>query len=457
MSGDTRQVTLRLSKAGHRQLDAVFRQHCTLYNAALEERFTAWKSHRASVNFAQQSRELTLVRQDDPAWAGQDRRLAIETLKRADKAFRRWFQRIQAGQRGGRPRFKSESRFRTLEIYAGVGKYLRVNETGTKGIITIKGLPALHFRMPRKLLPSGQPLTVRITRTPCRVTASLVYDVETPERTARQPACPVGIDLGVANTITTQLEPLDGTPPRSEKAVQRRIRRLQRRMARQRDRALKEGRAEWRPTGSGRVRLWWLTPSRRYRDTQAALRRIQERQRLTQRNWQHRLTTQLVRGYDFIAAEDLQIQNMTASASGTAEEPGRNVAQKRGLNRSILEQGWGGILAQLEYRAERAGIRFVRVPPQNTSRTCRQCGSIEPENRKSQAVFRCVDCGYEHHADVNAAENILRRGLDISGLAEPLPAVAAGAGARSRQITESVGNGATETLHSRQVHLPGFT
>ena len=200
MSGDTRQVTLRLSRAGHRQLDTLLRQHRRLYNAALEERFTAWRTNRVSISYPQQSRELTLVRGDDPAWAGQDRRLAVETLKRADKAFGNWFRRIKAGQKGGRPRFRSEERFRTLEIYAGATKYLKVYGTG--GAIEIKGLPALRFRMPRKPLPPGQPLVIRITRTPCRVTASLVYGMETPEPSAGQPAAPAGIDLGVANTIT---------------------------------------------------------------------------------------------------------------------------------------------------------------------------------------------------------------------------------------------------------------
>ena len=502
MSGDTRQVTLRLSRAGHRQLDTLLRQHRRLYNAALEERFTAWRTNRVSISYPQQSRELTLVRGDDPAWAGQDRRLAVETLKRADKAFGNWFRRIKAGQKGGRPRFRSGERFRTLEIYAGATKYLKVYGTG--GAIEIKGLPALRFRMPRKPLPPGQPLVIRITRTPCRVTASLVYGMETPEPSAGQPAAPAGIDLGVANTITistcaggdgpragrthvsgcrrsgglpqgnnrarwgrciqnstrapaggcpragvegstitTQSGPIDATPPRSERSTQKRVRRLQRRMARQRARALQDGRAEWRPARSGKASLWWLSRSRRYEKTRAELQRLLERQRLAMRNWQHRLTSQIVKAHDFIAVEDLQVQNMTASAAGAPEDPGRNVAQKRGLNRSILEQGWGGILAQLEYKAERAGTRFVRVPPQYTSRACPECGSIEAENRPSQAVFRCVDCGHGANADVNAAVNVLRRGLAASGLAEPVPADAAGPGACSREPTEPIGAGAS--------------
>ena len=89
--------------------------------------------------------------------------------------------------------------------------------------------------------------------------------------------------------------------------------------------------------------------------------------------------------------------------------PGRNVAQKRGLNRSILAQGWHAFAAMLEYKlAERGGQVFF-VDPAYTSQTCSACGCINRESRKSQASFLCVDCGHEAHADVNAAINILRR------------------------------------------------
>lgn len=121
----------------------------------------------------------------------------------------------------------------------------------------------------------------------------------------------------------------------------------------------------------------------------------------------------------------LNIGNMTASASGTAESPGRNVAAKSGLNRGILEQGWGMMFAQLEYKAASAGIPFVRVNPARTSQTCADCGSVDPLSRKGTR-FRCWHCGHTADADVNAARNILRRGLDALGLAGSLPARAAG-------------------------------
>jgi putative transposase len=108
--------------------------------------------------------------------------------------------------------------------------------------------------------------------------------------------------------------------------------------------------------------------------------------------------------------EDLKIRNMTRSARGTKDAPGKNVRQKSGLNRSILSQGWGTFLSLLESKLARRGGRLVRVDPRNTSRTCAACGHVSPENRPDQATFRCVVCDHADHADVNAAKNILRAG-----------------------------------------------
>ena len=111
-----------------------------------------------------------------------------------------------------------------------------------------------------------------------------------------------------------------------------------------------------------------------------------------------------------VYVEDLTIRNMTRSARGTRETPGRKVRQKSGLNRSILSQGWGTFLSLLEYKLERNGGFLVRVDPRNTSRACSDCGHVSAENRPDQATFRCVSCGHADNADVNAAKNLLRVG-----------------------------------------------
>ena len=469
--GDTRQVTLRLSKAGHRQLDEALELNRRLYNAALEERFAAGKYAAmrfeaikggaseefierrfpmpAMVTSVSQARELTGLRKDDSAYASQDRRIQAgtsdSTLSRVNEAYKRFRQRKKEGMKGGRPRFKSRNRFRTLDIYAGANNYLKVNERGG-GVVRIKGLPLMGFRPPRQPLPEGQPNVIRITRTPVRVTASLSYEHQPAEprqlpMIPTEPKSPVGIDVGVANAIATSDGLMDiPAPPRTDRGVKARKRRLSRKMARQKRAAVRDGRAHYRPTGGGKAKLIWKDGAgRNYAKTRAEYAKACEAERLSQRNYLHRLSTGIVGSYDFIAVEDLEIVNMVRSARGTMEEPGKNVSAKRGLNRSILEQGWGGFLAQLEYKAERAGIPLVKVDPRHTSQACSQCGSVDARSRKTQAEFRCVDCGHRAHADVNAAINIKRRGLLASGLAETLPAGAA------IQVTEPVGAGAPRT------------
>jgi hypothetical protein len=107
----------------------------------------------------------------------------------------------------------------------------------------------------------------------------------------------------------------------------------------------------------------------------------------------HLITTDLARRFKTIVLEDLRIANMTASAKGTLVEPGTKVRQKAGLNRSILETGWGQFELMLAYKTiERSGeIRLV--DPRNTSRLCPQCGHSDARNRESQALFRCAGCG----------------------------------------------------------------
>ncbi|MEO3883869.1 transposase [Nonomuraea sp. B5E05] len=147
----------------------------------------------------------------------------------------------------------------------------------------------------------------------------------------------------------------------------------------------------------------------------AALHAKVRRQRL---DGAHKAALALVRAYDVIVHEDLRIANMTRSASGTIEAPGRNVAAKSGLNRSILDAGWGVFLTILSYKAESAGRKLIAVNPAGTSRTCARCGHCAKENHVTQADFTCTACGHTAHADVNAAINILRAGLALRQAAQ---------------------------------------
>jgi len=124
----------------------------------------------------------------------------------------------------------------------------------------------------------------------------------------------------------------------------------------------------------------------------------------------HKLSTDICKNHAKVYVEELQIRNMSASAKGTIEEPGRNVKAKSGLNKSILDQGWFEFRRQLDYKLFWRGGMLVEVNPRHTSQQCSCCGHTAKENRVSQYVFRCQVCGHEENADVNAAKNILTVG-----------------------------------------------
>lgn len=125
----------------------------------------------------------------------------------------------------------------------------------------------------------------------------------------------------------------------------------------------------------------------------------------------HKESTKVSKSHAIVVVEDLRVSNMSRSAKGTIEEPGRNVAAKSGLNKAILDQGWGLFRTMLEYKQFWRGGAVIAVAPQYTSQKCAECGHVSPLSRPSQAVFSCVACGHTDHADVNAARNILAAGL----------------------------------------------
>lgn len=142
----------------------------------------------------------------------------------------------------------------------------------------------------------------------------------------------------------------------------------------------------------------------------AKVQRLQRKIADSRRDFLHKTSTAIAIDHATVCIEDLQVGNMSKSAAGTIEKPGRNVRAKAGLNRSILDQGWGEFRRQLAYKLEWAGGELIAVPPRYTSQTCPNCGHVSADNRKTQAVFRCVRCSYGNHADLVGAINVLRAG-----------------------------------------------
>ena len=139
----------------------------------------------------------------------------------------------------------------------------------------------------------------------------------------------------------------------------------------------------------------------------------------------HKTTNEISKNHAVVVMEDLKVSNMSKSASGSIENPGKNIKAKSGLNKSILDQGWYEFRRQLEYKLKWRGGHFELVDAKYTSQKCSNCGYTDSENRKTQAKFECKKCGHIENADINAAKNILAAGLAVfacggCGISQPM-------------------------------------
>ena len=372
----TYQYRAYTSRAGYETLAEVMRESARLYNAALEE----WRwAYRAGVNVSlySQYRELTAIRADDAFWGGISLQVARGALRRADRARQAFYRRVKAGETPGYPRFKSGRRWHTVEL-ANVTLSM-VKDRGNYYAIRIKGLPEIRLRK-GLTLPEDTPKALSITLRGRRLFVNLTYEVE--QAVLPKSDTAVGVDMGVSDRLALST----GEVVKRRRKPSKRLMRVQQRLSR-----CKKGGHRWRKR-------------------RAVLANQQHRERIRNRNECHRITTELVRRFGLIALEDLAIKNMTRSASGTLENPGKNVRQKAGLNRSINEQTWGMIRHQIAYKAEWAGREMVVIDPRFTSQRCSECGAVSAEHRQRKR-YNCADCGMTEDADVNAARNVLHKAL----------------------------------------------
>ncbi len=150
--------------------------------------------------------------------------------------------------------------------------------------------------------------------------------------------------------------------------------------------------------------------SKSWLKTKAFLGKLFKKLKNKRQDYLHKLSTLLVKNYDTIYVENLNIKGMSKSAKGTIEKPGKNVKAKSGLNRSILSQGWSMLLKMLDYKAMWSDKEIIRVDPKRSSMECSRCGFTHKNNRHREK-FLCKSCNFTLDADWNAARNILARGL----------------------------------------------
>ena len=356
--------------------------HCDLYNAALAERREAWRRRKISVSYGDQSAQLKAIRAADPGGQGRHSFTAQQqTLRRLNATFAAYLKRARGAKRKARrvgyPRFKAYQRFDQVLFVAGDGARWDPAEAGRWAHASFKAVGRVKVGQHRPVL--GRVKTLQLKRESRRWYVIVVTDIEPVPLPATGRS--VGVDLGVARFLTTS----DGevvANPRFSDAVQERIVDLQRRTARA------------RPGSGNRRRL------------RRALAKEWRKVRNQRRDFHHKTAHGLVDTCDILALEDLRVAAMTTSAAGTVEAPGRSVAAKAGLNRSILDAGWGQFMSILVAKAESAGRRVVLVSPAFTSIDCHACGARCTRPRQDTVV--CPAHG-DLDADLNGARNIATR------------------------------------------------
>lgn len=351
-----------------------------VYNLALEQRRDWWRQYRANkghrITFAGQSSELKDLRREFDFIRECPHDAATSALRDVDFSFRRFLEGA-AGFPSPRRKFVNDS-FQVKPRDCGTPAQI-----GPRwGEVRIPKVGKVRFRWTRDIPEDARTVTCVRDALGWHICFSVRIPLETPENDL--PA--VGIDRGVARTIQLSNGNHASMPKRRLSRLEKTRKLHQRAMSRRR---------------RGSVR---------YAKARALKAKVEAKIARSRLHWNHERTREIADTYGTVVLEDLRTSNMTRSAKGTVEQPGTNVAAKRGLNRSILAQNWSQFERLLTYKLEASGGGLIKVPPQNTSRTCAECGSVSKAHRKSQAVFQCGDCGHEAHADENAAINILRAG-----------------------------------------------
>ncbi|HAX4180666.1 TPA: IS200/IS605 family element transposase accessory protein TnpB [Escherichia coli] len=294
-----------------------------------------------------------------------------QSLKDLERGYKNYFQK-----RAAFPRFKKRGQNDAFRYPQGV----KLDQTNN--CIALPKLGWIRYRNSREVI--GEVKNVTVIQSCGKWYVSIQTEYEVPEQ-VHKAASMVGLDAGVTKLATLS----DGTvyqPVNSFKANQRKLAMLQRQLSR-------------------KVKF-----SASWQKQKKKIQRLHSHIANIRRDYLHKVTSEISKNHAMIVIEDLKVCNISKSAKGTAERPGRNIRAKSGLNRSILDQGWYEMRRQLEYKQLWRGGQVLAIPPAYTSQRCVCCGHTAKENRQTQSKFVCQVCGYTENADINGARNILAAG-----------------------------------------------
>ena len=293
-----------------------------------------------------------------------------QTLKDLDRAISDFFKKKK-----GFPNFKKKGEHDSFRYPQGF------KIKGDRIFLPKIGL--VKFRKSQEIL--GTPKNVTVSKKAGEWFVAIQVEQEVTEPKHEYAHKEIALDLGIAKLATfsdgSVLEPLNAYRKRQEKLAKE-----QRNLSRKKK-------------GSNNRKKQILK-----------LQKLHKKISDSRLDYLHKSSTWITKNHGVIYLEDLKIANMSKSAKGTKEAPGRNVKAKSGLNKSILDQGWFELKRQIQYKSDWLGGKVVLVNARYTSQTCSECGYKDKENRETQAKFLCKECGHKDNADLNAAKNILTVG-----------------------------------------------
>jgi putative transposase len=354
-----------------------------VFNKALALQKTHHEAGNKFIGYVAMAKRLTAWRNStDTAWLS----LApVHPLQHARKDLERAYKNFFA-KRADFPRFKKKGMGDSFRYPDA--KQFKIDAGNSR--VFLPKLGWIRYRNSRELLGTAKNITVSSNG------GKWFVSIQT-EREIAEPVHPsvtiIGIDVGITRFATLSdgsfIEPLN-----TFRKHEQRLARYQRAMSRK------------------------TKFSNNWKKAKAKVQKLHTRIANVRRDFLHKTSSTISQNHAIVCIEDLQVRNMSKSAAGSSETPGRNVKAKSGLNKSILDQGWFEFRRQLDYKQIWRGGEVLAVPPRNTSRTCPACGHVSAENRQTQAKFACVDCGYEANADLVGAINVLAAGHAVLACGE---------------------------------------
>ena len=379
----TRRMTFRLypNKQIEQSLRYHRKLHKDLFNAAVYNRFTQYEKFKHFVSYIEQQNSLPAFKEVWTEYKEINSQALQATLKRVDFAFERWFKGL-----GKRPKFKSIRHYSGWTYPAKTG--YSVESNGENGYLNLSKIGRIQMRGKAKYW--GQPTTCTIVYRNGNWYASITVDVlEQVLKPKVLPVGAIGIDLGCKSALSMT----DGTnhqhscAPKFLRNAECKIKQ-----------ASKEKRRSRAPNRKKKVKA-----SRRWKKAQSKVSKLVRKVANSRQNWVHQVAAEIVSGNSFVATEKLEVKKMTSIA-----KKGKRKKQKAGLNKSILDVGFGMLRSTIKYKVEQIGGVFIEVPTKKVkpSQTCPKCGH-QQKKTLDERIHECQECGYVQDRDIAAAEVML--------------------------------------------------